>query len=127
MWETDPALAGHSKLTAAYASAWQAADKVVYSRTLDSVSTPRTRLERDFDPEAVRALKAQGDLSVGGAELAAAALRAGLVDDIQLYLNPVVVGGGKPALPDGLRVDLELLDQRRFGNGVMWLRYRVRR
>ena len=121
-WETmdDPAPAMRD-----YAQLWRAADKVVYSRTLDSVSTPRTRLERDFDPGAVRALKAQGDLSVGGAELAAAALRAGLVDDIQLYLNPVVVGGGRPALPDGLRVDLELLDQRRFGNGVVFLRYRA--
>lgn len=110
-----------------YAELWRAADKVVYSRTLESVSTARTRLERDFDPEAVRALKAGADrdLSVGGPELAAEAFRAGLVDEVHLFLSPVVVGGGIRALPDGARLDLELLEERRFGNGVVHLAYRV--
>jgi dihydrofolate reductase len=110
-----------------YAQIWRAADKVVYSRSLGAVSTERTRLEREFDPEAVRALKAERDVSVGGAELAAAALRAGLVDDIHLYLNPIVVGGGTRALPDGVRIELELLAERRFGNGVVHVHHRVRR
>ena len=112
-----------------FAQLWRAADKVVYSRTLDAVSTERTRLERELDPDAVRALVADAprDVSVGGPTLAAAALAAGLVDAIQLYLNPIAVGGGTPALPDGLRAELELLDQRRFGNGVVYLGYRVRR
>jgi dihydrofolate reductase len=111
-----------------YAQLWRAADKVVYSRTLDSVSTPRTRLERELEPDAVRALvaRASRDVSVGGPTLAAAALAAGLVDQVQLFLNPIAVGGGTPALPAGLRVALELLDQRRFGNGVVFLGYRVR-
>jgi dihydrofolate reductase len=106
---------------------WRAADKVVYSRTLESVSSARTRIERDFDSEAVRALKgaAERDLTIGGAELAGVALGAGVVDEIQLFLNPVVVGGGKRALPDGVRVGLELLDERRFGSGVVYLRYRA--
>jgi dihydrofolate reductase len=106
---------------------WRAADKVVYSRTLESVSSARTRIERDFDPEAVRALKgaAERDLTIGGAELAGVALGAGVVDEIQLFLNPVVVGGGKRALPDGVRAGLELLDERRFGSGVVYLRYRA--
>jgi dihydrofolate reductase len=125
-WETmdDPAPAMRD-----FAGLWRAADKVVYSRTLDSVSTPRTRLERELEPDAVRALVAGAarDVSVGGPTLAGAALAAGLVDGIQLYLNPVAVGGGTPALPHDLRVDLELLDQRRFCNGVVYLNYRVRR
>jgi dihydrofolate reductase len=106
---------------------WRAADKVVYSRTLESVSSARTRIERDFDSEAVRALKgaAERDLTIGGAELAGVALGAGVVDEIQLFLNPVVVGGGKRALPDGVRAGLELLDERRFGSGVVYLRYRA--
>ncbi|HEY2792445.1 MAG TPA: dihydrofolate reductase family protein [Micromonosporaceae bacterium] len=110
-----------------YARIWQAADKIVYSTTLDAVSSPRTRLERAFDPDAVRRLKAEADrdLSVGGPGLAAQALAAGLVDECHLYLSPIVVGGGTPALPDGLRCELDLLDQHRFGNGVMYLRYRV--
>jgi dihydrofolate reductase len=109
-----------------YAAIWRAADKVVYSRTLQDVSSARTRIERAFDPEAVRALKAGAgaDLSVGGAQLAAQALRAGLVDECRLLLSPVVVGGGTRALPDGLRLGLDLLDQRRFDNGVVYLRYR---
>jgi dihydrofolate reductase len=109
-----------------FAEIWRAADKIVYSRTVDSASSARTRIEREFDPEAVRALKASADrdLTVGGAELAGVALRAGVVDEVQLFLNPVVVGGGKRALPDGVRVGLELLDERRFGSGVVYLRYR---
>jgi dihydrofolate reductase len=110
-----------------FAEIWRAADKVVYSRTLETVSSARTRIEREFDPEAVRALKAAAaqDLGVGGATLAAQALGAGLVDELQLFLAPVVVGGGKRALPGGVRLDLELLDERRFTSGFVHLRYRV--
>jgi dihydrofolate reductase len=108
-----------------YAEVWRAADKVVYSRTLDAVSTARTRLERTFDPEAVRRLKddADSDLSVSGPGLAEHAFAAGLVDEVHLFVFPVVVGGGKPGLPRGARIDLELMDERRFGNGVVHLRY----
>jgi dihydrofolate reductase len=104
---------------------WQAAEKVVYSRTLETVSSAKTRIERDFDPEAVRQLKATAalDVSVGGSDLAAQAIAAGLVDEYQLLIAPVMVGGGNRGLPDGVRVDLELRDQRRFGNGVVFLRY----
>ena len=111
-----------------YTAIWQAADKVVFSRTLDSVASARTRIERDFDPAAVRGWKASADrdLSIGGPELASAALRAGLVDECHLFVNPVVVGGGTPVLPDHLRLDLELLDEHRFGNGVVHLHYRLR-
>jgi dihydrofolate reductase len=111
-----------------YAGIWRAADKVVYSRTLATPSTPRTRIERDFDPQAVRRMKeaAGRDISVGGPGLAAHALHAGIVDEIQLFLVPAVVGGGTRALPDGLRVDLELLDQRRFAGGAVYLRYQSR-
>jgi dihydrofolate reductase len=100
----------------------------VYSRTLAGPRTPRTRIEREFDPAAVRALKdaAAADLSIGGPELAAEALRAGLVDAVSLFLSPVVVGGGNPALPSGLRLDLELVGERRFGNGVVHVAYAVR-
>jgi dihydrofolate reductase len=127
VWETDPALAGQSALRADFASAWQAADKVVYSTTLTTVSTAATRLERDFDPTAVRDLKAAAtsDLTIGGANLAAQAFAAGLVDECQLLVWPMIVGGGKPALPAGIRTDLELLDEHRFDNGVMYLRYRI--
>ncbi|MCC3292079.1 dihydrofolate reductase family protein [Arthrobacter sp. zg-Y1110] len=111
-----------------YARIWQAADKVVFSRTLADLSAPRTRLEREFDPAAVRALveASDGDVSVGGADLAGQALQAGLVDELQQLLSPVIVGGGKPFLPDGLRLALELLEEKRFANGVVFLRYRVR-
>jgi dihydrofolate reductase len=128
VWETNPALAAQSDLMADFASAWQAASKVVYSTTLAAASTADTRLERHFDPAAVRELKAaaSSDLAVGGANLAAQALEAGLVDECQLIVWPLVVGGGKPALPTKTRVDLELLDERRFGNGVLHLRYRPR-
>jgi dihydrofolate reductase len=109
-----------------YAEIWRAADKIVYSRTLESVASARTRIEREFDPEAVRRLKEQGDVSVGGPALAAEAIRAGLVDEYQLFLVPVIVGGGKRVLPDGVRLDLELLGERRFEGGVVYLRYRER-
>jgi dihydrofolate reductase len=111
-----------------YAAIWRAADKVVYSTTLGGVSTPRTRLERTFDPDAVRALKAasSADLAVGGPTLAARALAAGLVDELRVYLHPVVVGGGTPWLPDDVRLDLELVGHHRFGSGAMFLRHRVR-
>jgi dihydrofolate reductase len=111
-----------------FAEIWRAADKVVYSRTLETPSSARTRIERDFDPEAVRRMKAAAgsDLSVGGPDLAAHAFRAGLVDECHLFLAPVVVGGGNRALPDKVRVPLELLEERRFGNGVVYLRYRTR-
>jgi dihydrofolate reductase len=111
-----------------FASIWQAADKIVYSSSLDEPTTTRTTLERSFEPDAVRRLKenAAADLSIGGAELAGLALRAGLVDELHLYLNPIVVGGGKAALPAGLHLDLELLDEHRFTNGVVHLHYAVR-
>ncbi|MEA2492826.1 MAG: hypothetical protein QOJ29_737 [Thermoleophilaceae bacterium] len=104
-----------------YAEIWRAADKVVYSRTLESVASERTRIEREFDPESVRAI--DGKVSIGGPELAAQAIAAGVVDEIHLYVNPVIVGGGKHALPDGVRLDLTLVDQRRFENGTVHLHY----
>src|SRR5690242_13963516 len=127
VWETDAALAAQSDLMADFASAWRAASKVVYSTTLATVSTADTRLEHRFDPDAVHQLKAtaNSDLTVGGANLAAQAFQAGLVDECQLLVWPVVVGGGKPGLPTGMRADLELLDERRFRNGVVYLRYRI--
>ncbi len=129
VWERPDDFAGDSAVMREFAAVWQAAEKVVYSRTLDRVASERTRIERDFDPAAVRALvgAATAEVSVAGAELAAVALRAGLVDECSFYLNPVSVGGGKPALPRGLRLDLELREERRFGGGVVLLRYRVRR
>jgi dihydrofolate reductase len=127
-WETDPALAGQSPLMRDFAEIWQAADKVVYSRTLEAVSTARTRMERDFDPEAVRQIKASAgrDVSVSGPDLAAHAFRAGLVDECHLFLAPIAVGSGKRSLPNDVRVRLELLDERRFGNGMVYLRYRTK-
>lgn len=108
-----------------FAEVWRAADKVVYSRTLDATSTPRTRLEREFDPEAVRRLKvaADRDLSVSGPGLAQHAFAAGLVDEVRLFVFPVVVGGGRPGRPRGVRIDLDLIDERRFRNGVVHVRY----
>lgn len=128
VWETEPALAEGSPVTAEFAAIWQAAEKVVYSGTLTEAATRRTRIEPRFDAEAVRALKraAGSDLGIGGAELAAQALAAGLVDECQAFVAPVAVGGGKRALPDGLRLDLELTDQRRFESGMVHLRYDVR-
>ena len=125
-WETMDAT-GQPPAVADYTRVWQAADKVVFSRELSEVSSARTRIEREFDPAAVRAWKAAADrdLSVGGPGLAAAALRAGLVDECHLFLHPVAVGGGTPALPDRVRLDLELLDERRFDSGVVHLHYRL--
>jgi dihydrofolate reductase len=127
VWETIDTAPDQAPVIREFADLWRGSDKVVYSRTLESVSTARTRLERDFDPEAVRALKADADrdLTVGGPGLAEQALRAGLVDEVYLFLSPVVVGGGTRALPDGLRLDLTLVDERRFRNGVVYLGYRV--
>ncbi|WP_369137274.1 dihydrofolate reductase family protein [Modestobacter versicolor] len=111
-----------------YAEVWRAADKVVYSTTLDDVSTPRTRLERSVDPAAVRQLTDQAprDVGIGGATLAVTLLRAGVVDDLRQFLHPVVVGGGTRALPDGVRLDLELVEERRFASGVVYLHHRRR-
>ena len=127
-WETAHTLPDQSAIEQDYARIWQAADKVVYSRTLETVSSERTRIERDFDPGAIRQLKesADSDISIGGPELAAEALRAGLVDEFQLFLNPVVVGGGTRALPDGVHLQLDLLDEHHFANGAIYLHYGVR-
>jgi dihydrofolate reductase len=110
-----------------YAELWRAAEKVVYSRTLEAASSARTRIEREFDRDAVERLKqsSESDVAVGGAELAGLAIGAGLVDECHLFLCPIAVGGGKRALPDGVRAELELLDERRFGNGFVHLHYRV--
>ncbi len=125
-WET-MLLSGEPPVVRDFAEIWRAADKVVYSRTLETVSSARTRIERDFDPGAVRRMKASAerDISVGGPELAGQAIRAEVVDECHLFLSPIVVGGGKQALPDDVRVELELLDERRFGNGVVHLHYRT--
>ena len=126
-WETDPTLAAQSQLMRDFARIWQGADKIVYSTTLENPSTARTRIERDFDPEAVRQLtaSAERDLTVGGPDLAGHAFKAGLVDECHLFVAPIVVGGGKQSLPDDVRLQLELLDERRFGNGMVHLRYRA--
>jgi len=127
-WETDPALAGSSERAADYARAWQAAAKIVYSSTLAAPLTTNTRLERQFDPDAVRDRKAVADtdLLVGGPNLAAQALAADLVDEVVLYVWPIILGGRNPALPTGARVDLDLIDEHRFDSGAVLLRYRVR-
>ena len=126
-WEAIHTLTGQPAEVRDFAEIWQAADKVVYSRTLESVSSARTHIEREFDAGAVRQMKsaAQRDITVGGPHLAAEAFRAGLVDELHLFINPVVVGGGNRALPDDVRMKLELMDERRFGNGVVHLHYRV--
>jgi dihydrofolate reductase len=112
-----------------FAQIWQAADKIVYSKTLEAVSTARTRIEQDFNPEAIRQMKALAgrDLIVGGPELAAQAFKAGMVDECHLFVAPMVVGGGKRSLPDNVRLKLELLDERRFDSGMVYLYYRTRR
>jgi dihydrofolate reductase len=127
VWETMP-LDDQPAVVRDFAEIWRAAEKIVFSKTLGSASSARTRLERDFDPNAVRRMKtaAGGDLTVGGPGLAAQAIRAGLVDEYHLFLTPVVVGGGNQALPDGVRLQLELLDERRFGSGVVHLHYRAK-
>ncbi|MQY29311.1 dihydrofolate reductase family protein [Nocardia aurantia] len=127
-WETAPTGADRPALETEFTRIWRQADKIVYSRTLQSVSTERTRLEPTFDPRAITGLKqsADRDLSVGGADLARRALAANLVDEIHLFLGPILVGGGKRALPEGVSISLELLSERRFDSGVVHLHYRVR-
>ena len=127
-WETAHTLADQPPFIQDFAEIWQAADKIVYSKTLETVSTAKTRIERDFDPDAVRQIKASAgrDITVGGPELAAHAFKAGLVDECHLFITPIVVGGGKRCLPDNVRLELELLDERRFGNGMVFLHYRTR-
>lgn len=126
-WETAGSEVAESPVFADYAEIWRAAEKVVYSQTLQTVSSERTRTEREFDPDAVQRLKRSSatDIAIGGAELAGQALGAGLVDECHLFLCPIVVGGGKRALPDGIRTSLELLDECRFPNGVVHVHYRV--
>jgi dihydrofolate reductase len=127
-WDRPPDFESQPPFVQEYAKIWQGAEKIVYSTTLESVATAKTRIEGEFDPEAVRRLKATAaaDLSVGGANLAAQAIAAALVDEIQLLLVPAIVGGGKRALPEvGVRLDLELLDEQRFGNGTAYLRYGI--
>ncbi|MEP6762267.1 MAG: dihydrofolate reductase family protein, partial [Sporichthyaceae bacterium] len=124
-WETAHAADDQTTVTLDFAQIWQAADKIVYSTTLRSASTARTRIERAFDADAVRQMKTaeQSDISVGGPALAAQAIKTGLVDECHLFVSPVIVGGGTRSLPDGVRQRLELLDEHRFGNGVVYLRY----
>lgn len=128
VWETDADFAADSPITLDYAQIWQAANKIVYSRTLTTVPTTKTRLQRAFEPEAIQRLKAAADrdILIGGAELADAAFRAGLIDEVQLFVTPIIVGGGKNALPHNLHLGLELLEEHRFGNGVVFLRYQTR-
>ena len=128
-WEDPETVAGGSPSLQDFAEIWRAADKIVYSKTLDTVSSARTRIERHFDPEAVRRLKeaAERDLTIGGPELAGQALAAGLVEEGRFLIAPAVVGGGKRSLPDDVRLTLDLLDERRFGNGVVYLHYRIGR
>ena len=127
LWETASSEADRPAVFRDYAAIWRAAEKIVYSRALQTVSSAMTRVEREFEPDAVRRLKLASttDIAVGGAELAGHAIRAGLVDECHLFLCPIVVGGGKRALPDNVRAPLELLDERRFRNGVVHLHYRV--
>jgi dihydrofolate reductase len=127
-WETAHARPGQPPSNLEFGGIWRAADKIVFSATLQSASTARTRIERDFEPGMIRQLKsaAEHDLTVGGADLAGQAIRAGLVDELQLFLVPVIVGGGKRALPSAARLDLELLETRRFAGGAVYLRYRTK-
>jgi dihydrofolate reductase len=129
VWETDPSFAEESSVLADFAAAWQDTDKLVYSTTLTDPVTKRTRIVPAFEADEVQALKdaSSADLSVSGPELAAHALRAGLVDEVSLMLHPVAVGAGKPAFPTDLRLDLELIAERRFGNGAVHVAYRVLR
>jgi dihydrofolate reductase len=127
-WETVSADGDHRAVSRDFAKIWRAAEKIVYSRTLQTLSSARTRIERDFDPGAIRQFKESSgrDITIGGAELAGEAIAAGLVDECHLFLSPIVIGGGKRALPDGVRTQLELLAERRFRSGVVYLRYGVR-
>jgi dihydrofolate reductase len=126
-WETAPTGEDQPAYLADYARIWQAADKLVFSTTLNDAPTARTKLERRFDPDAIRAMRTESDqdLSVGGPGLAAAALRAGLVDELHRFVVPAIVGGGTSFLPQGVRLDLELVDERRFPNGTVFLHYRI--
>ena len=129
VWETPDVLPGtKTPADLDFARIWQTTEKIVYSRSLQSVSTAKTRVERDFVPQAVRDLKAQSphDISVSGPNLAVQAIRAGLVDEIHLFLIPIILGGGKPVLPRNARINLELLDEHRFADGWVYLRYRVK-
>jgi dihydrofolate reductase len=128
-WEAVDPDGDRSAVAREFAAIWQAAEKVVYSRTLETVSSARTRIERELDPDAIERMKQSSgsDISIGGAELAGQAIAAGLVDEMQLLLVPVLVGGGKRALPNDVRARLELLDERRFQSGAVFLRYRARR
>jgi dihydrofolate reductase len=125
-WETAEQLEDQSECERDFTEIWKAADKVVYSTTLDAPSSAKTRIERSFDPKAVTAMKAASDrdITVSGPNLAGQALKAGLVDEYHLFLTPVIVGGGKPALPSGVRLQFELLEERHFDSGVVFLRYR---
>jgi len=127
-WETAHTVPGQPFSVREFTGIWQAAEKIVFSKTLESVSSARTRIERDLDSGMVRQLKsaAEHDMTVGGADLAGQAIKAGLVDELQLFLVPIVVGGGKRALPNGIRSNLELLDTQRFASGAVYLRYRPR-
>jgi dihydrofolate reductase len=126
-WETAHTVPSLPPSAREFASIWQAAEKIVFSAALESVASARTRIERNFDPVMVRRLKSvtEHDMTVGGAELAGQAIKARLVDELQLFLVPVIVGDGKRALPNGVRSDLELLDTQRFASGAVYLRYRV--
>jgi dihydrofolate reductase len=128
VWETPDVIPNQTPALIDFGRIWQAADKIVYSKSLESVSTAKTRLEREFEPQAVRNLKAQlpHDISVAGPNLAAQAIRAGLVDEYHLLVVPIMLGGGKPVLPSHVGVRLDLLDERRVGNGWVYLRYRTR-
>jgi len=126
-WQTPDVIPGLTPTMMDFGGIWQAADKIVYSKSLETVSTPKTRLEREFEPQAVRDLKAQlpHDISVAGPNLAAQAIRAGLVDEFQLLVVPIILGSGKRVLPDNVGVNLDLIDERRVGNGWVYLRYRI--
>jgi dihydrofolate reductase len=124
-WQ-DPDLTGQSAAMRDYAGIWQSADKIVYATSLAETSTPKTRLERVFDPGAIRTLKQNGEVSIGGPTLAAHAIRAGLVDEFQFFVTPILVGGGTPALPPGIRIPLDLAGEHRFASGVVYSRYRAR-
>jgi dihydrofolate reductase len=126
-WETVSTGGDQAAVTRQFAEIWRAAEKVVYSRTLQTVSSERTRIEREFDASAIRRLKesSRSDITIGGAELAGRAIAEGLVDECQLFLGPVLVGGGKRALPAGVHAELELLEERRFRSGVVYLHYRL--
>ena len=125
VWETPEVIAGRTPAMLDFARIWYAADKIVYSKSLETVSTPKTRLEREFHPQVVRELKAQSplDISVAGPTLAAHAIRTGLVDEYHLLVVPTMLGGGTRVLPSNVRIRLDLLDERRFANGMVYLRY----